>query len=105
MTKFCPNCGEKLIDDANFCKSCGTRLNASAERTAPPQRPAYEKDYTIHIIIAYILALLIPLFGLVMGFYLLSRKDSEKAKKHGKYAIIVSIVMMALSFINVLRYY
>lgn len=26
MSKYCPSCGEELIDDAKFCKSCGENL-------------------------------------------------------------------------------
>ena len=31
MSKFCPNCGEQLIDNAVFCGRCGTRLEASGK--------------------------------------------------------------------------
>lgn len=27
--KYCPNCGAQLPDNANFCGSCGARLDAS----------------------------------------------------------------------------
>ena len=80
MVKYCPACGEELVDNANFCKNCGANLNSSAPRAKVPERPVSEKSYTVHIIIAYILALLIPLFGLVMGAYLLTRNDSDDAK-------------------------
>ena len=23
MSKFCPSCGEELLDNAKFCKNCG----------------------------------------------------------------------------------
>ena len=36
---FCPNCGSKLPDDARFCGSCGTRLQADQ----PPPKPQKEK--------------------------------------------------------------
>lgn len=97
MTKFCPSCGEELVDNANFCKSCGANLNSSAPRADVPERPAVEKSYTIHIIAAYVLALLIPLLGAILGVYLMTRKDSESAAKHGKYALIISVVFMAIS--------
>ena len=103
MTKFCPACGEKLVDNANFCKSCGANLNSTAPRARTPEPPAAERSYTIHIIVAYLLALLFPLLGFALGFYLMTRKDSEDAKRHGRYALIVSLVMMALSFISVFR--
>lgn len=33
--KFCPNCGAQLPDDARFCGSCGTSLDAAAPAQAP----------------------------------------------------------------------
>ena len=35
---FCKNCGNQLPDDALFCGSCGTKVEAPAA----PQQPAYE---------------------------------------------------------------
>ena len=103
MTKFCPACGEELVDNANFCKSCGANLNSNAPRAEVPERQVVEKSYTIHILAAYALALLIPLLGIILAIYLMTRNDSESAKRHGKYALIVSAVVMLFSFINVLR--
>ena len=32
MAKFCPNCGEKVADNSNFCTKCGANLgNANVE--------------------------------------------------------------------------
>ena len=98
MTKFCPACGQKLVDEAKFCRSCGADLNSTAPRARIHQTA--ERSYAIHIIVAYVLALLFPLLGFVLGFYLMSRKDSEDANRHGKYALIVSLFLMVLSFIS-----
>lgn len=38
MTKFCPHCGAKLNDNANFCGSCGARLISSPGITAKGAR-------------------------------------------------------------------
>lgn len=105
MTKYCPNCGEQLIDDANFCKRCGATINPGTPRADVPEPPAYEKSYTIHIVIAYALALIIPLLGIIMSVYLMTRNDSEKAKRHGKYALILSVVMQALSVLSAIFFY
>lgn len=35
---FCPNCGQQVADDASFCMTCGSKLEAAAEQT-----PVYEE--------------------------------------------------------------
>lgn len=35
IAKTCPSCGTENRDDAQFCKSCGARLPAPVERSAP----------------------------------------------------------------------
>lgn len=36
---FCPNCGAKNDDDAEFCRSCGTRLTDSTQTSASAPAP------------------------------------------------------------------
>lgn len=103
MVKYCPDCGEKLIDNAKFCKNCGAKLNGNVQAGSVGEPPVFEKSYTVHIVVAYILALLFPLFGAILAVYLVTRKDSESANRHGKYALIVAILMMAFSFLSVFR--
>lgn len=103
MVKYCPKCGEQLIDNAKFCKSCGEQLDGNAPGPERPVAPVYEKSYTVHIVLAYGLSLFIPLLGFIMGVYLITRKDSEKANRHGKYAIIVAVLLFLINFIILLR--
>ena len=39
---FCTNCGSQMPETANFCVTCGSRLNAPA---APPQAPPPPQAY------------------------------------------------------------
>ena len=103
MTKYCPNCGEELIDDANFCKKCGASMTGGVSAAQAPERPLAEKSYTIIIIIGYIAAILIPIIGILIGIYLYTRKDSPDSK-HGLYIIIVAIVVWVLSFAGMMLY-
>ena len=98
MTKYCYACGEELVDDAKFCKSCGANVVDGAQRASVPERPVTEKSYTAFIVIGYIAAVLIPLIGIIIAIYLLTRKDSDDANRHGKYMIIVAAAVWALSF-------
>ena len=109
MTKYCPACGEELIDAARFCKNCGASLdephqmgNTHQENTQQFME-ASEKSHTAAIVIGYVMAILIPLVGLIIGIYLLTRNDSSNAKRHGKYVLIVTLVVWILSVIAVFR--
>ena len=99
---FCPSCGEELQEGTKFCKNCGKEItNAPVSNAGMPQ--AAENDHKFAIIIGYILAILIPLFGLIAGVYLYTRKDSENAVKHGKYVIIVALVVWFISFLLMMQ--
>lgn len=106
MSKFCPSCGEELVDNAKFCKNCGINLenmekSQNTNQSQQYQVPIVEKEHTAAIVIGYILALLIPLFGFMVGIYLITRNDSQKAKNHGKYVMILSAVIWVLSFLMI----
>ncbi len=108
MTKYCPACGEELIDAAKFCKNCGAEIDNPQKTTNTYQenRRQYielsDKNYTIAIVVGYVMAILIPLIGLIIGIYLLTR-DSSRVKKHGKFVLIVTVVVWTLSVISVFR--
>lgn len=107
MTKYCPFCGEALVDEAKFCKSCGKNLDnvnmesniGSTGNTQPYSVPIAEKNHTLAIVLGYVFAIFIPLIGLIFGIYLLTRNDSENAKKHGKFVLILTFVIWAISFL------
>lgn len=106
MTKYCPACGEELIDAAKFCKNCGAEIDNPQKTTNTYQenRRQYielsDKNYTIAIVVGYVMAILIPLIGLIIGIYLITR-DSSRVKKHGKFVLIVTVVVWTLSVISV----
>lgn len=106
MSKFCPSCGEELVESAKFCKNCGTNLE-NLERPKDSNHnqqfevPSVEDKHTAAIVIGYICAVLIPLIGFIISIYLLTRKNSENANKHGKYMLIVAVIVWALSFLSI----
>ncbi|MDO5832448.1 MAG: zinc-ribbon domain-containing protein [Methanobrevibacter sp.] len=109
MSKFCPSCGEELKDDAKFCKNCGasiptseqTQTTGNVQQNYPIQTA--ENDHKIAMILGYVFALLIPLIGIIIGIYMATRNDSANAKKHGKYIIILALVVWFISFLMVMR--
>ena len=102
MTKYCPTCGEELPDEANFCKSCGSSINGTPGAQVPP-RPLTEKSYTAAIVIGYVCAIFIPIIGLIVGIYLVTRKDSEDAAKHGKFVIVLAVLVWLIGIFVLLR--
>lgn len=109
MSKFCPSCGEELVDTAKFCKNCGMNLETREEtkNTAGTQQTTdqryevqkVENDHKIAVILGYICAILIPLFGLIFGIYLVTRNDSDGAKMHGKFIIGLALLIWFISFL------
>ena len=54
----------------------------------------------IIVIVGYLLAILIPILGLIAGVILyFVKKEDPFYQKHAKYIIIVAVVVWALSFI------
>ena len=102
MTKFCPSCGEKLVDNARFCKNCGASLSGDGVAPKRPEMPEVEKSYTVFIVIGYILSVLFSLIGFILGIYLITRKDSKSANRHGVYIIIICVVIWAFTFLRFL---
>lgn len=111
MSIFCPFCGEKLVDDAKFCKSCGKNVenyharfnNDSNNYTHHP--PVAEKSHTLATVLGFICSVLFPLLGFIFGIYMLTRKDSSNARKYGILMIIVSIIFWIINFFSLLRFY
>lgn len=98
---FCPSCGEELPEGTKFCRNCGKEMpNIQAGDTY--RAPVAENDHKIAIIAGYVLAILIPLFGFIIGIYLITRKDSENAVKHAKFIIILAAIVWFISFMTLM---
>lgn len=106
---FCPSCGAERKEGSKYCHNCGydfgnvgaeenTNLNSNTVTQNSIPNVQSENSYTFSKILGYLCAILIPLFGVIFGIYLITR-DEENAKKHGKIIIGLSIVIWFLSFI------
>lgn len=77
-----------MIDsNVRKCMHCGEWLYG---------KPQEAKHDTL-IILGYVLAILIPLAGLIIGIYLLTR-DNDEDHKAGKYQIIIAILVPVIIF-------
>lgn len=111
MSKFCPFCGEELVSEAKFCKNCGKDISAYAAigndtpNSSDYVMPQSEKNHTLATVLGFICAFLIPLIGLIIGIYLVTRNDGPKAKKYGIIIIALAVVVWIFSFITALFMY
>lgn len=103
MSKFCPNCGEELADEANFCKNCGKDIskyqNVFNNNNSHYVPHIAEKSHTLVTVLGFAFAVLIPIIGIFFGIYLLTREDSTSAKRYGKIIIAVAVIVWAINFI------
>ncbi len=81
---FCPNCGMSNPAQAVNCSSCGSRLNAP--RTSFQQSNSYDTESHTWM---YVLAVLIPLLGIILGCISYAKDDRDLGKK----LIITSVVV------------
>ena len=104
MSKFCPFCGEELVDEAKFCKNCGKDVSGYSTTPNTSQNnysyrpPATENSHTVAVVLGFICAVLIPLFGFIFGIYLVTRKDSSNGKTYGIVIIALSVIVWIISF-------
>lgn len=118
MTRFCDKCGNKLRNEnAKFCEKCGAKVssnknksnvattNGSALMICPncgQETPMGQaicvkcgsslETNTAAIIVGYTVTLLIGIFGLIPGIYLLTR-NNEKSKMHGINICVFTIII------------
>ena len=108
---FCPSCGAEKKEGSKFCHNCGYEFNAveaganqdpspnaQLNQSPNPAVETSENSHTIAKVLGYIFAILIPIIGVVFGGYLYTREE-EDAKKHGKYILILSVVIWVLSIL------
>lgn len=58
---------------------------------------AEEKSHTLATVLGFLFAILIPIIGIVFAIYLMTRNDSENAKKYGIIILILSVVIWGVS--------
>ena len=65
---FCPECGKKNADGAQFCEYCGAKIEEESKVIMPkqPKKPMNKKTKII-IIVAIILVLVLGVFGFVLA--------------------------------------
>jgi hypothetical protein len=98
---YCPQCGEKIPDDAKFCPKCGAALKAKAER-APAPAPAATGERTSGLAIAsLILGILgISILAIIFGAIAISQTNKDPYLK-GKGMAVAGLVLGILGMVVV----
>lgn len=90
----CRKCGTENQENAIFCENCGAKLN-QAETTR--ENVEDKKPSSVLLVIGYIFAFLGGLIGIVIGAYMLTRKNPN-AKSHGRNMLVIAGLVLILSF-------
>ncbi len=103
-TRVCQACGRSYPSEYSFCPYCGTYPSSAPGQPAPPYQPypMYQKEPLGAIkYVAWIVAFLIPLIGVIWGIIWLLDKDQEK-KDAGKITLIIAIAAWLLNFLCII---
>ncbi len=106
---FCKYCGSKNEEDAQYCEKCGKNLidqdKPKIQPLGEPKKPLRpqngvdtsidKKPSTVILVLGYLLAFLGGIFGIAMGTYLFTRKNSD-AKFHGRNMIIIAVILILI---------
>jgi uncharacterized membrane protein YvbJ len=102
---FCPQCGEKIPDDAKFCPKCGAALTAKAERARAPA-PATTKERTSGMAVAsLVLGILgfifnlLAILAIIFGAIAISQTNKDPNLK-GKGMAIAGLVLGIIGIIG-----
>lgn len=119
---FCPKCGEKQdSDEAKFCQKCGADMGVNNEvhniqlsnnlnciycgsaipvgSNKCPVCGNYldsGNNKNILVILGYVFSIFLPIIGLIIGLYLLTRKTSG-VHNHSIIIILISLVSIVIS--------
>lgn len=104
QTRLCPACGRSYLSEYSFCPYCGSYPTGGTSQPSTPYQPypTYNKQPLGAIkYVAYIIAFLIPLIGIIWGIIWLLDKDQEK-KDAGKITLVIALVGWLLNFICII---
>lgn len=106
---YCQHCGSQLDDNSSFCSNCGAKIETFVN---PQQYQNQNVDYNQNSnselpIIALVLAFFFPFIGLIIGIYANNKAKEATGQSNpiARAAIIVSAVILILSFFTVILYF
>ena len=102
---YCPNCGEKINNDARFCGKCGRNLTKEESANIPP----INKKKDIYALVGFILGLastiawIIPIFGYpvtIVGIVFSAKSRGSEKTAFTYIGLYFSIIFLGITFIN-----
>lgn len=101
ISRFCVSCGRSIPWEANVCPYCGHNYMAP-----PIQYTAWEEPISSGMkILFYVLSLLFPIVGIIIGVVLILSKNSPENKHIGKMCIILALIPVLLTVVMALLLY
>lgn len=91
--RLCESCGATCPESVVVCPSCGQKLRTSAE-IRESQRPATTSDNPKWL---YIVAVLLPILGIVMGCIYISKDERDFGETLIKISVIVFVVYAVIA--------
>jgi uncharacterized membrane protein YvbJ len=105
--KFCSSCGEKLLENADICVSCGKYINKGSSTIQTPTSGSNSTYLVLGFVFAFIALLFFPVLFGPLGI-LFGGLALQKGSKIGWAVIAVSIIFMfigmLLGYLSVLYY-
>ena len=117
-SKFCPHCGEGVkqktpeTTSGIICPKCGSTIPFGSTVCVKCGNSLNQDTHTAAIVIGYICSIFLPLFGIIIGIYLLTRPNKD-VHKHGIIMIVLAIILAIvyymwfsyMAYVNSMRYY
>jgi len=91
--KICPKCGLIFSQKADSCEKCGGRLSVySGESSSYPSSKESSGCWM------YVVAVLLPIVGIILGCIYIARGDDELGKSLIITSVVVSIIATIVGF-------
>ncbi len=94
----CKNCGKMILPNSSKCEFCGMTYGLDSKEGKDKYQIIVILGYLFATIGQFILWGILFFIGMGIGIYLWTR-DNDYAKKHGKYMLIIGLVIFIITFI------
>lgn len=94
--RLCESCGATCPESVVVCPSCGQKLRTSAE-IRESQRPVAKSTQSDNPKWMYVVAVLLPLIGIILGCIYISKDERDFGQSLIKVSVIVFVVCAVIA--------